>query len=302
MDRVGHISVLVNEVIEGLCLKAGGVYVDGTVGLGGHAEAVLDRCADIGLLIGFDLDTAALEAARANLSRFGEGVRLVHANFTQIPEILHDMGIDRVDGIVLDLGMSSYQLDKGARGFSFLRDEPLDMRMDVMSAVTAADMVNELPESALASLIRTYGEERWASRIARAISARRKTAPILSSMDLAQIVAKAVPMKYQGRRVHPATKTFQALRISVNRELDNLKDALDMLPSCLKIGGRFCAISFHSLEDRMVKDAFRGDVRLKPVTKKPITPGIDELASNPRARSAKLRVAEKIDTQVLINS
>lgn len=296
-----HISVLINEVIEGLCLKADGVYVDGTVGLGGHIEAILERCSEVRLVIGLDLDADALSRARERLSRFGEKVHLVHGNFTLLSDILAGMGIDKVDGILLDLGLSSFQLEKSGRGFSFMRDEPLDMRMDDCADVTAADMVNELPADELETLIRTYGEERWARRIARAIVERRRLTPITTSMDLARIVAGAIPGRFHGAKIHPATKTFQALRIAVNGELESLKEALDLLPSCLKIGGRFCVISFHSLEDRMVKDAFRGDSRLRRVTKKPVIASPLELAANPRARSAKLRVAERIDSQVLID-
>jgi 16S rRNA (cytosine1402-N4)-methyltransferase len=297
-----HTPVLINEVVEGLCLKAGGVYVDGTVGMGGHAEAILERSGDTGLVIGFDLDAGALSIASKRLARFGEKVHLVHGNFTLLPDILVGMGVEKVDGIVLDLGLSSYQLEKSGRGFSFMRDEPLDMRMDDSGHVTAADMVNGLRADELEMLIRNYGEERWARRIARAIVERRRLTPVATSADLARIVAGAIPGRFHGAKIHPATKTFQALRIAVNRELESLKEALDLLPSCLKAGGRFCVISFHSLEDRMVKDAFRGDSRLRRVTKKPVIAGPLEMAANPRARSAKLRVAERVDSQILINS
>jgi 16S rRNA (cytosine1402-N4)-methyltransferase len=297
-----HTPVLINEVVEGLCLKAGGVYVDGTVGMGGHAEAILERSGDTGLVIGFDLDAGALSIASKRLARFGEKVHLVHGNFTLLPDILVGMGVEKVDGIVLDLGLSSYQLEKSGRGFSFMRDEPLDMRLDDSGHVTAADMVNGLRADELEMLIRNYGEERWARRIARAIVERRRLTPVATSADLARIVAGAIPGRFHGAKIHPATKTFQALRIAVNRELESLKEALDLLPSCLKAGGRFCVISFHSLEDRMVKDAFRGDSRLRRVTKKPVIAGPLEMAANPRARSAKLRVAERVDSQILINS
>lgn len=290
-----HISVLTNEVIEGLCLKADGIYVDGTVGLGGHVEAILERCSEVRLVIGLDLDADALSKAERRLAPFGEKVHLIHGNFTLLSDILEGMAIDKVDGILLDLGLSSFQLEKSGRGFSFMRDEPLDMRMDDSTNITAADMVNNLRTDELEMLIRNYGEERWAKRIAKAITERRRLMPITTSLDLARVVTGAIPRRFHGA-THPATKTFQALRIAVNRELENLKEALDLLPSCLKIGGRFCVISFHSLEDRMVKDAFRGDNRLMRITKKPITAGPLELAANPRARSAKLRVAERIDS------
>ncbi|MGQ9499146.1 MAG: 16S rRNA (cytosine(1402)-N(4))-methyltransferase RsmH [Dissulfurimicrobium sp.] len=299
---MNHIPVLINEVVEGLCLKPGGVYVDGTVGMGGHAEAILERSGGTGLVIGLDLDADALSIASERLARFGENIHLVHGNFTMLSDILMDLGMDKVDGIVLDLGLSSYQLEKSGRGFSFMRDEPLDMRMDNSMNVTAADMVNGLGADELEILIRNYGEERWARRIAKTIVERRKLRPIVTSADLARVVAGAIPGRLHGAKIHPATKTFQALRIAVNRELENLKEALDIMPSCLKVGGQFCVISFHSLEDRMVKDAFRRDIRLRRVTKKPIIAGPLEIAANPRARSAKLRVAKRVDSQILINS
>ncbi|MGB9711559.1 MAG: 16S rRNA (cytosine(1402)-N(4))-methyltransferase RsmH [Dissulfurimicrobium sp.] len=297
-----HIPVLVDEVIDGLCIKNGGIYVDGTVGMGGHAEAILERHGEIGLLIGLDLDADAVLRASERLARFGEKIHLVCGNFSVLSDILVDMGIDKVDGMLLDLGMSSYQLEKSGKGFSFMKDEPLDMRMDNSFTITAADMVNELPACELETLIRTYGEERWAKRIAEAIVERRRSAPVVTSLDLARIVAGVVPRRVQGAKMHPATRTFQALRIAVNRELENLKEALDLLPSCLKIGGRLCVISFHSLEDRMVKDAFRSDSRLIRVTKRPIVASPVELAVNPRARSARLRIAERVDSQFLTNS
>lgn len=294
--------MLADEAIDGLRLKTGGVYVDGTLGMGGHAEAILENCSGIGLLIGFDLDAGALSKAGERLARFGEKTRLVHGNFTMLPDILVEMGVNGVDGILLDLGLSSYQLEKSGRGFSFMRDEPLDMRMNDSTGLTAADMVNGLSAGALETLIRTYGEERWARRISKAIVDRRRLAPVVTSAELARIVAGAVPGRFHRTSIHPATKTFQALRVAVNRELESLKDALDLFPSCLKAGGRFCVISFHSLEDRMVKDAFRGDSRLIRVTKRPVVAGLIELAANPRSRSAKLRVAERAGSQISDNS
>jgi 16S rRNA (cytosine1402-N4)-methyltransferase len=285
---------MLREVLEGLSPRAGGIYVDGTVGLGGHAAAIIESCPDIKMLVGLDWDAEAIELAGTRLKRFGSKVLLVKANFTQIPEVLSSEHIDRVDGIVLDLGISSHQLDASGRGFSFLREEPLDMRMDRFGSVMASDMVNRLPVERLEEVIRVYGEERWAKRIARTIGEKRRIKPILSSADLARIVARAIPRRHHPRKIHPATRTFQALRISVNRELDNLKDALDFLPLCLKPGGRLCIISFHSLEDRIVKDAFRGTTRLRALTKKPLVPGEDEISGNPRARSAKLRIAERL--------
>jgi len=291
-----HIPVLLEEVLTGLDLKPGGFYVDGTTGMAGHSIAMLKACPDIHLLC-LDWDAESLEKARVRVQQSGladADVLFVQGNFRDLPEILAGEGIDAVDGILLDLGISSYQLNSSERGFSFLRDAPLDMRMDRFGAVTAADMVNGLPEENLANLIYEYGEERWSRRIARAIVDRRQTLPFRTTLDLAHVVAQAIPRRFHGRHLHPATKTFQALRIAVNREMDNLHNALEMLPSCLKPQGRFCVISFHSLEDRMVKDTFRSHALLQNLTKKPITPSGAEVSLNPRSRSAKLRIAVRI--------
>lgn len=285
---------MVSEVLDCLALREGGIYVDGTLGLGGHALAIMEACPRVRLIIGVDQDQDTLEIARSRLAGLGDAVRMVHGNFCDIPGILAEMGIEGVDGILLDLGISSFQLEHGGRGFSFQREELLDMRMDRSGSVTAADMVNNLPEEQLAELIYTYGEERWSRRIADAIIRRREIQPILTSADLARIISQGVPARFHSRRIHPATRTFQALRIAVNRELENLREALDILPSCLNPEGRFCIISFHSLEDRLVKDAFRSDARLRALTKKPLVPARDEVRGNPRARSAKLRAAERI--------
>jgi 16S rRNA (cytosine1402-N4)-methyltransferase len=290
-----HCPVMVSEVLDGLSLRPGGVYVDATLGLGGHTEAILSRCPEVKMVLGLDWDIEALEQAEYRLSPFGDRVRFIHSNFIHLHDVLLSNRIGQVDGILMDLGISTFHLENSRRGFSFSRDEPLDMRMDSSGAVTAADMVNKLPVERLSELIQTYGEERWAKIIARRISDRRKTAPILTSTELAEVVANSIPRRYHPRRIHPATRTFQALRIAVNRELDNLKEALNTLPSCLRLGGRLCIISFHSLEDRLVKTAFREDKRLKPLTKKPLVPGSEEMHSNPRARSAKLRIAQCIE-------
>jgi 16S rRNA (cytosine1402-N4)-methyltransferase len=290
-----HCPVMVSEVLDGLSLRPGGVYVDATLGLGGHTEAILSRCPEVKMVLGLDCDIKALEHAESRLALFGDRVRFIHSNFIHLHDVLLFNKIEQVDGILMDLGISSFHLENSRRGFSFSRDEPLDMRMDPSGAVTAADMVNKLPVERLTELIQTYGEERWAKRIAKRIYDRRKTAPILNSTELAEVVANSIPRKYHPRRIHPATRTFQALRIAVNRELDNLKEALDLLPSCLRPEGRVCIISFHSLEDRLVKIAFREDNRLKPLTKKPLAPCLEEMHSNPRARSAKLRIAQYIE-------
>ncbi len=292
---IRHKPVLLEEVLKGLNPGPGKVFVDGTVGLGGHAAALLRRFPQVKFLIGFDMDPYALEQAAAKLAPFQKKVRLIHANYTEIPDFLESESIGPVDGILLDLGLSSFQLDTPSRGFSFRRDEPLDMRMNPEDKVSAADMVNNLPVEQLIELLRNYGQERWASRIAHAIDMERRKKPILSTKELADIVFKAIPRKHHPRRIHPATKTFQALRIAVNKELDNLAEALRTLPDCLKPQGRLVIISFHSLEDRLVKHSIRHDPRLKPLTKKPVTPTTIEIDQNPRARSAKLRIAERVE-------
>ncbi|RPI51387.1 MAG: 16S rRNA (cytosine(1402)-N(4))-methyltransferase RsmH [Deltaproteobacteria bacterium] len=291
-----HVPVMVSEVLDGLSLRSGGVYVDATLGMGGHTKAILSRCPEVKMVLGLDCDTEALEQAKSRLALFGDKVRFIHSNFIHLHDVLLSNRTGQIDGILMDLGISSLHLENSKRGFSFFRDEPLDMRMDFSAsgAVTAADMVNKLPVERLTELIQTYGEERWAKRIAKRIYDRRKAAPILNSKELAEVVANSIPRKYHPRRIHPATRTFQALRIAVNRELDNLKEALDSLPSCLRPEGRLCIISFHSLEDRLVKIAFKEDGRLKPLTKKPLVPSPEEMQSNPRARSAKLRIAQCI--------
>ncbi len=290
-----HLPVLVEEIIGFLDLKEGQVIIDGTVGLGGHARAILSHPNNIRLLVGLDVDPQALEIAGKNLEEFGERVRLIRSSYVNIPEVLISEEIDSVDAIILDLGLSSFQLEHSGRGFSFTRDEPLDMRMDPSISVTASDMVNKLPFEQLAQLIRSYGEERWAKKIAKTIVKKRDKNPIISSKQLAEIVSLAIPRKYHPRRIHPATKTFQALRIAVNRELDQIKEALFKLPDCLKEGGKLAIIAFHSLEDRLVKHAFKHDPRLKALTKKPVTASDKEISNNPRARSAKLRVAQRTD-------
>ncbi|HID97560.1 MAG TPA: 16S rRNA (cytosine(1402)-N(4))-methyltransferase RsmH [Thermodesulfobacteriaceae bacterium] len=289
-----HASVMVDEIMEGLYIRPGGVYVDATTGMGGHIQAILQRHPEVEMIIGFDMDAETIDKARERLASFGSRVHLIHSNFCSLPDILYAEEMDSVDGILMDLGLSSYQLERSGRGFSFLRDEPLDMRMNRFGTVTAADMVNRMPENRLAELFRSYGEERWARRIAKKIVERRSRNPVLTSADLARIVAEAIPRRFHPRRIHPATRVFQALRIAVNTELENLKSALDYFPTCLKKGGRLCIISFHSLEDRLVKHAFRNDVRLNPLTRKPMTPGQQEIMQNPRARSAKLRIAERV--------
>jgi 16S rRNA (cytosine1402-N4)-methyltransferase len=284
----GHIPVLLKEVIGYLNPSQGKIYIDGTIGGGGHAREILRMILPEGKLIGIDLDEEALKVAEDNLKEFSEGLILRKGNYSGMKEILKGLGIDKVDGILLDLGMSSLQLGAG-RGFSFDDLGPLDMRMDRSVKLTAADVVNRFPEKKLAEIIEEYGEERRAKRIAKAIV---KARPIGSPRELAQLINSISPKGH--KRIHPATKTFQALRIFVNDELNSLSRAIEDGAEILNIGGRFCVISFHSLEDRIVKDCFKQIEGLRVLTKKPLIPRIEEIKENPRARSAKLRVAEAI--------
>jgi 16S rRNA (cytosine1402-N4)-methyltransferase len=285
---------MVAEVLDHLAPSRGGVFVDGTAGLGGHARAVLEAGAT--RLLGIDRDPAAVELARERLRDFGERARVVHGDYRQLPAILDREGLSAVDGILLDLGVSSMQLDEPGRGFSFRRDEPLDMRMDTSAGPTAAEAVAAADEKTLADVIYEFGEDRHARRIARAIVAARGVAPIETTGRLADIVRRAVPRRGY-TRIDPATRTFQAVRIWVNRELEGLGDCLQAAASRLNPGGRLVVITFHSLEDRIVKHVLRsmqaaGEHGLRVLTKRPLVPGADEIDRNPRARSAKLRAAE----------
>lgn len=287
-----HIPVLLDEVIELMEPRTGEIYVDGNLGLGGHAAAMLDSSAPGGRVIGFDWDVNALVKARQNLATYGDRVEYVHDNFATVKESLLNLKLEQVDGILLDLGLSSLQLDESGRGFSFQGDEPLDMRMDERVGETAADLVNTLREEELADIFYYFGEERQARRIAAFIVDRRRKNPITTTKQLVEIVARAVPRKFQPKKIHVATKVFQALRIAVNREMENLTKILEDGVEVLKPGGRFCVISFHSLEDRLVKRSFLENRKLRIITKKPVRPGEKECRVNPRARSAKLRVAQ----------
>jgi 16S rRNA (cytosine1402-N4)-methyltransferase len=288
-----HDPVMVGEVLEHLAPERGGVFVDCTVGLGGHARALLECGAT--RLIGFDRDPAALAVAAQTLAPFGDRVALVHSDYRAIEAVLAARGEAGVDGVLADLGVSSMQLDAPGRGFSFRRDEALDMRMDTSQGETAADLLASLDESTLADVIFEFGEERHSRRIARAIAAARRSAPIETTGQLANIVRRAVPHKgYQ--RIDPATRTFQALRIRVNRELDGLDRFVEQASERLAPGGRLAVLTFHSLEDRIVKHTMRAlqQVGLVTVlTKRPLVPGAEEVGRNPRARSAKLRVAAR---------
>ena len=285
-----HVPVMTAEALRFLQPARGGLFVDCTVGLGGHARALLEAGAT--RVIGFDRDLDALAHARRTLAPWHDRIELVHADYRSLDEVLDARRIDRVDGALADLGVSSLQFDAPGRGFSFQRDEPLDMRMDQSGGDTAADLVARASERELADAIFQNGEERFSRRIARAIVAARSEAAIHTTAQLASIVRRAIPRRGPVR-IDPATRTFQALRIWVNRELDGLDRFLESTARRLGAGARFVVITFHSLEDRIVKHTFRALRQLEVLTKKPIVPGDDEIARNPRARSAKLRAAER---------
>jgi 16S rRNA (cytosine1402-N4)-methyltransferase len=308
-----HRPVLLDEVIERLRCTAGKYFVDGTVGGGGHAQAILEKTAPDGRLIGIDWDAEALAKAQSNLQPYKERLVLVRENFARIGPVLARLHVEAADGILLDLGLSSFQVDAAERGFSFSQPGPLDMRMDTREETTAAQLVNALSEQELADLIWSFGEERWNRRIARNIVRVRAEAPIETTERLAEVVRKAIPAGKRSRKRHPATRTFQALRMAVNRELDNLRIFLRGALDLLRPSGRLAIISFHSLEDRVVKQAFSNWARScrcpaqlplcqcegRPlallVNKKPVVPGEEEIQENPRARSGRLRVVEKAE-------
>ncbi|MBF0491915.1 MAG: 16S rRNA (cytosine(1402)-N(4))-methyltransferase RsmH [Deltaproteobacteria bacterium] len=294
MALVQHIPVLLNEVIAGLQVKPAGVYVDGTLGGAGHAEAILNALSQEGKLIGIDRDAFALSYAKKRLERFGERFLALRGIYPEIQDLLKKNGFQKIDGILLDLGFSSFQIDEARRGFSFVNEGPLDMRMNEEEDTwTAADYVNESSEEELKEIFQKFGEERFAGRIARNITEVRSARPFQTTKDLAQVIERSVPGKFRHGRTHPATKVFQALRIAVNRELECLDQFLKQDFSYLNTGARVLIISFHSLEDRKVKWAFRGREDFKIITKKPLEASEEELVINPRARSAKLRIFEK---------
>jgi 16S rRNA (cytosine1402-N4)-methyltransferase len=296
-----HVPVLVKEVVHFLQPQSQGIYVDATVGEGGHAEAILRATAPGGRLIGIDRDAEVLEVARRRLRPFGAGVDLVHGHAAELRGILDILHVALVHGILLDLGVSSYQLETAQRGFSFTREGPLDMRMDRTAEQTAAGLLNSLGESELVDLIQRYGEERWARRIARAILRARRRAPLQTTQELAVIITQVIPPGARPPRIHPATRTFQAIRIAVNQELSELEESLRVAVACLRPGARLCVIAYHSLEDRLVKRTFRAlaasqgltSPQARLLTTKPIACSPAERQANPRARSAKLRVLEK---------
>ena len=306
-----HTPVLYEEVMDALAIKPEGRYADGTAGGGGHSSGIASRLSEKGLLIAVDRDREALEAAKKRLEKYACRKKFLHSNYSDTDAIAEAAG-GKLDGILLDLGVSSYQLDNPERGFSYMKDAPLDMRMDEGDSLTAYDVVNTYGKSDLARIIKDYGEENWASRIADFIDKARKEKPIESTGELTEVIKAAIPAKARRTGPHPAKRTFQAIRIEVNDELGHLRDAVSKLPDLLESGGRIAIITFHSLEDRIVKTEF--EKRLNPctcpkelpvcvcgrtadvkrITKKPIVPAREETESNPRARSAKLRVLEKL--------
>jgi len=292
-----HIPVLVEEVMNLLRCEAHKTYIDATLGGGGHALEVLKRTSPDGIVIGIDWDEEAIAEAKGVLVTFGDRTKIFRENFVRLPDLLEALNISEVDGILLDLGLSSLQLEKKERGFSLKGEGPLDMRMDRRIDRTAADLLNGLSFQELESTLREFGEERWAKRIAKAILQEREEKPIGTTQELRLIVHRAIPGRFHSRKIDPATRTFQAFRIRVNEELENLRRVLETGWTFLKKGGRICVISFHSLEDRMVKETFRRldtDGVMRRITKKPIAPSEEEKQRNPRSRSAKLRCAERV--------
>ncbi|MCR5283724.1 MAG: 16S rRNA (cytosine(1402)-N(4))-methyltransferase RsmH [Lachnospiraceae bacterium] len=305
-----HKSVLLDEVIESLAIKEDGIYVDGTLGGAGHSSKIVERLST-GRLIGIDQDEDAIRAASERLAPFGERVSIVRSNYEGFETVIADLGIDKVDGILLDLGVSSYQLDTPQRGFSYKEDAPLDMRMDQRSALTAEVIVNEYPREEITRILRDYGEEKFAANIARHIEAARQQKRIQTTYELNELIKAAIPAKMRQEGGHPSKRTFQAIRIACNRELEVLEDTIDCMIDHLAPGGRLCIITFHSLEDRIVKNKFKTaehpcicppsfpvctcgrTPKGKVLTRKPILPSEREREENPRAKSAKLRVFEK---------
>ena len=310
-DNPKHISVLLNECIENLNIKPDGIYVDGTLGLGGHSEQILKKLTT-GSLIGIDRDESAIRRTGERLKEFEGKFTLVHGNFCDVAQILDDLGIEGVDGMLFDLGVSSPQLDESERGFSYMLDAPLDMRMDNTSPLTAWNVVNEWSESEISKILWEYGEEKFSRRIASRITEKREVKPIETTLELVDIIKSAMPASALREKQHPAKRSFQAIRIAVNDELGAARQMMEEAPDKLNKGGRLCVISFHSLEDRIVKTGIAsrengctcpreapicvcGFVQtLKSVYRKPIVPGEEELEFNPRSRSAKLRVAERV--------
>ena len=307
----GHVSVLLHETVDGLNVRPDGIYVDATLGGGGHAFEVCNRLNDKGRFIGIDQDADAIEAAGKRLAGFGEKVTIIRSNYRDMRPQLQNIGVGKVDGIVIDLGVSSYQLDTAKRGFSYRMDAPLDMRMDQRQKMTARDIVNSYSEAELYRVIRDYGEDKFAKNIAKHIVAEREKGPVETTGQLNEIIRRAIPMKIQKTSGHPSKRTFQAIRIELNHELDVLRDSLDDMINMLNPSGRICIITFHSLEDRIVKSSFRKNEnpcicpshfpvcvcgktsKGRVVTRKPILPSKEEMESNSRSKSAKLRIFER---------
>ena len=307
----GHVSVLLHETVDGLNVRPDGIYVDATLGGGGHAFEVCNRLNDKGRFIGIDQDADAIEAAGKRLAGFGEKVTIIRSNYRDMRPQLQNIGVGKVDGIVIDLGVSSYQLDTAKRGFSYRMDAPLDMRMDQRQKMTARDIVNSYSEAELYRVIRDYGEDKFAKNIAKHIVAEREKGPVETTGQLNEIIRRAIPLKIQKTSGHPSKRTFQAIRIELNHELDVLRDSLDDMINMLNPGGRICIITFHSLEDRIVKSSFRKNEnpcicpshfpvcvcgktsKGRVVTRKPILPSKEEMESNSRSKSAKLRIFER---------
>ncbi|MCR1955456.1 16S rRNA (cytosine(1402)-N(4))-methyltransferase RsmH [Clostridioides mangenotii] len=307
-----HVSVLLNECIDGLNIKPDGVYVDCTMGGAGHSKEIVKKLSSEGLFIGIDQDINAINTAKERLNEYSDRVKFIHSNFENIKSELEKLGITKIDGVLADLGVSSHQLDEADRGFSYMQDAPLDMRMDVRSEFSAYDVVNSYSEDELYRIIKEYGEENWSRRIAKFIVEAREESPIKNTGELVEIIKKAIPKKARIDGPHPAKRTFQAIRIEVNNELGVITSLIRDVASIMNIGGRICIITFHSLEDRIVKNEFRylatdcicppelpicqcdKEKEVKVITRKPTLPSKEEIEVNPRSRSAKLRVAEKI--------
>jgi len=294
-----HVPVMLGEVLDFLKLAPGQTIVDATLGMGGHAIEILKRITPNGRLIGIDRDEDSLAICRQRLSEFKDNTEFVHANFSDLDQVLANLGIEKIDGIIFDLGISSYQLHDVQRGFSFQQEGPLDMRLDKSSYICAYDLVNNLNENEISAILWNFGQERWHNRIARLLIQERKNEPIATTKQLADLVMRAIPYRYRKSyyRIHPATRTFQAVRIAVNRELEILENTIKKAVDILKEQARICVISFHSLEDRVIKHTFRAlkaDGLIDIITAKPLTPNFSEIEANPSSRSSKFRVAERI--------
>jgi len=294
-----HIPVMLDEVIDYLKLQSGQLIVDATVGTGGHSLEILKRITPGGRLIAIDRDEDSLNVCRKALSDFSSNCEFIHANFVDLDQVLGRLGIDKIDGIVFDLGISTFQLRDAERGFSFQEEGPLDMRLDKGSYISAYDLLNNLNESEISNMLWSFGQERWHNRIAHLLIEERKTKPISTTRELADLVMRAIPYRYRRSyyRIHPATRTFQAVRIAVNRELEIIESAIKKAVAILRRQARICVISFHSLEDRAVKHTFRqlkADGLINIITPKPLTPASGEVEANPSSRSSKFRVAERI--------